>query len=307
MKRQGFTLIELLVVIMIMVILTGITLGLINVTASEDRVRATAEHVRSRIEGLKHRAINQEKAIGLRILTKEEEIGGETRIIGTGMVYIGSETFSSKDPLQDSDGDEIDTRISLELGEREISFNDQDMKEQWDRWVRRGLLDTGAMINLHRPWYALSVKENASGYEYGLTRNYVGHGSNVNYDLKLNPHVLANYDPIQFERDVVIDMTGSQLPLTWQLKQGHYDLIFSREGSIKSGFNTVGFINLLFTEGVDIYQGRGPGDLSKEGEERILSIRPSTGAADVYRVDLTDANDNGKSDDPYNFALSGQK
>src|SRR5688500_14039008 len=87
-NRQGFTLIELLVVIGILVVLTTLTVMLVNITQNEDRIRAGAAQVQSYLEGARDRAIHAGEPRGVRFLPDTN-----TPNVATSLIYIGAPTI----------------------------------------------------------------------------------------------------------------------------------------------------------------------------------------------------------------------
>ena len=81
--NDGFTLVELLVVIGILIILTVMTLSLVNVTQNEDRVRAGAAQVQSYLEGARDRAIHAGEPRGVRFLPDTNNPN-----VATSLIYI---------------------------------------------------------------------------------------------------------------------------------------------------------------------------------------------------------------------------
>ena len=90
---SGFTLVELLVVISIILLLTVMTIGVINISTSE-RVRSGARQVQSVVEGARDRAIYAQQPRGVRLLVNEDILDPAftppTPTIVSSLVYIGS-------------------------------------------------------------------------------------------------------------------------------------------------------------------------------------------------------------------------
>ena len=82
---RAFTLIELLVVVAIMLMLTGLVVGLYRSSMNNDRIRSSARQVQSTIAGARDRAIHARKPRGVRFLLDAND---PTTV--TSMVYIQS-------------------------------------------------------------------------------------------------------------------------------------------------------------------------------------------------------------------------
>lgn len=306
--RAAFTLVELLVVIGILIILTVMTIGLVNTTQDEDRVRAGAAQVQSFLEGARDRAIHAKEPRGVRFLFDTQNPD-----LVTSMLYIGPpESF-----------EEGDIRIAAS-DQRTIEFREQPpgsgtfpLKQQWIALYNRGLIPaTGAVIRIFTSssspvFYTMNV---VGGTDFQLTKDYplTGTGMPKEYSLQLNPNVLPNQEPRQLPRDVVIDLDNSELPSSWEgSTPGTYntlDVLFSPNGTVTGLVASSGVIHLVVAEGVDVLQNRGPGHFEKEGNERIVTLRTQTGGISVHNVDptgATAANPQGATD-PFQYAANGE-
>ena len=89
--RSAFTLVEILVTIGIFLLLTAMTLAMVNISADRDRVRGASRHLQSRLEGARDRAIYAGEPRGLRFLldTNGPQPAGQP-ITVTSSVYVGA-------------------------------------------------------------------------------------------------------------------------------------------------------------------------------------------------------------------------
>ena len=312
MNRKAFTLVEMVVVIGILILLTMMTISLVNVTQDEDRVRAAAAQTQAFIEGARDRAFSSKENSGVRILY-ETDIGpnGETIAYGTSLVYIKASKLTEKDFPEEIK----EPRIII--SGQDISFVDPRVKLQWDNMVDRGLLpDTSksgecADIFIGELRHTLYVSSSNGSYQYSLTRAPAlrAAGQPVGYTILLNNIVMPNQTPMALPQNVVIDLTNSQLPDSWitgnTLKQ-NLDVMFSPSGIPIGMESAVGLLNLVVADSADFFQNKLPGQADKEGEERVVSVHMKTGGVRVAQVDKTDTNNNGKADDPFNYALLGR-
>lgn len=290
-NRHGFTLVELLVVITILIVLAGLTLGLVNNTQNEDRVRAGAAQVQSFLEGARDRAIHAKEPRGVRFL-----VDADDPTVATSMLYIGPPENYTEGRISIGDFTDptnVDARKITLLG-----------KADWNNLRQRGLIPTqGAVLRIgdQNVFFTMAW----DGTNYRLTKDYDATrlGLPEKYSLQLNPNVLPNQEPRQLPRDVVIDLDNSQVPTGWDL-----DVLFSPHGTVTGLVSSAGVIHLVVAEGVDVLQGRGPGHFEKEGQERIVTIRTQTGGISVHNVDpagATAANPQGATD-PFQFAANGE-
>lgn len=298
----GFTLVELLVVMGVLIVLTVLTLSLVNVTVDEDRVRSAAGSVQSFLEGARDRAIHAGEPRGVRFIRDTQDPN-----VVTSMLYIGppknySEGYISiGDPANTSDR----RRINL-IG-----------NANWTGLLRRGLIPaSGAVLRIsdRNLLFTIRADRDASGdvvydasgnAQFRLTKDYNGALLiGEQYSLQLNPTVLPNQEPRQFPRDVVIDLypNHSKIPSSWS--SGNLDILFSPHGTVTGLVASEGVINLVVAEGVDVYQNRAPGTQNKEGNERIVSLRTQTGGISVHHVNPL--NDPTFPNDPFRFAATGE-
>ena len=152
----------------------------------------------------------------------------------------------------------------------------------------------------------------------------------MKYRLFLNPTVLPNQEPRQLPRAVVIDLNNSVRPDSWGTpgSYGTMDVLFSPNGTVTGLAASAGVIHLVVADQVDVDRKIPPGYLKyndptdtpdvgevlREGNARIVSLRTQTGNISVHNVDPTDVfiNSTGNSgmddipDDFLNFAAKGE-
>jgi type II secretory pathway pseudopilin PulG len=292
-NRNAFTLVELLVVITILIVLTGMTLALVNVTEDEDRVRAGAAQVRSFLEGARDRAIHAKEPRGVRFLPDTDNPN-----IATSMLYIGP-------PENYAFG-------QISIGDFSDPMNPKPRKvnllgpADWDNLRVRGLIpNAGAVLRIGDQNLFFTILWD--GTDYLLTKDYAGTmGVPEDYSLQLNPNVLPNQEPRLLPRDVVIDLSNSRIPNSWTVSGAQLDVLFSPHGTVTGLVASAGEIDLLVAEGVDVLQSRKPGAYDKEGNERIVSLRTQTGGISVHNVDTTGATATTDATDPFKFAALGE-
>lgn len=286
-NKKGFTLVELLVVMTVLIILTILTLHLVNVTVDEDRVRSAAGSVQSFLEGARDRAIHAKEPRGVRFIRDTLEPD-----VVTSMLYIGS-------PKSYSEG-----QIQIGTDKRAIQLVG---RANWANLYSRKLISPGSVLRIGNQNLLFTIQIALDGMgnpQFSLTKDYEGPPQlGTPYSLQLAPTVLPNQEPRQFPRDVVIDLDNSKIPSAWS--SDSLDILFSPHGTVTGLVASEGVVNLVVAERVDVSQGRKPGAQDKEGNERVVSIRTQTGGISVHHIDPTDADSNGMADDPFRYAASG--
>ncbi len=303
-SRTGFTLVELLVVIGVLIILTVMTMSLVNATQNEDRVRAGAATIQSFMEGARDRAIHAKQPRGIRFLTDSNAPN-----LATSMIYIGAPEVYGKG-LQATVTMAPDFDPATETVPRHAvrPQNPQDLSIWWG-FHNRGLISNGTPIQIEGQFYTIRrVKYSTMTRQFDffqLTKPFVsGPSSGLKYSLFLNPTVLPNQEPRQLPRAVVIDLNSSynngHLPRAWG-QPGSYnslDVLFSPNGTVTGLVASAGVIHLVVADVVDVDNNLAVGNTAKEGNERIVSLRTQTGNISVHSVDQTG--------DPFKFAAEGK-
>lgn len=225
--HRGFTLIELLVAISIFVILLALTIGTLQSTQTEDKVRETSRVTQAYFEGARSRAFREEKAVGVRLLLDPDDM-----TIATGMIYIaernpvrGQLEFVSYDAGSD-------TTLIRQARSVVVSRRDR----LWSRLARRGELQPASpSVKMQIP----PRSEGSNSRTYFLASdgfaNLVGGTPSqmrivgeyhqdplptreVEYELFLAPQIFPGADVTPLPKGAVIDLRSSynNLPPAWQ-------------------------------------------------------------------------------------------
>ncbi len=237
------------------------------------------------------------------------------------MVYIG---------MQDPYGEGDTLTLSRAPNAVSDSVTSNGRLVAWINLVDRGLLSTGAPIYLGtdpqqiNQFFTLNIATNSqypspgqAKYLFYLTKSYPKGANpapsgysipNLYYQILLNPTVLPNQEPRQLPRGVVIDLNNSNRPASWG-SPGNYgtmDVLFSPNGTVTGLTASAGVINLVVADQVDVDLGLAPGVSTKQGNERIVSLRTQTGNIGVHNVDPTDVDGTPGPDDYLRFSALGE-
>jgi type II secretory pathway pseudopilin PulG len=295
--------VELLVVIGILIILTVMTLSLVNVTQDEDRVRAGAAQVQSYLEGARDRAIHAGEPRGVRFLPDTQNPN-----VATSLIYVGA-PFVYGDSQQDRERYFAARQYQNQTtGEIDTWIDSPDIPE-WDNFRLRGLIVEGeTILQLNKKPYTFYRKNLPGlGMRYVLTSTVPALNQTERYYLHLKPSVLPNQEPRQLPRGVVIDLNNSIRPNSWGMPPyGTMDVVFSPEGTVTGVEASAGVMHLVVADQVDVDLGLGPGVAAKQGNERIVSLRTQTGNISVHNVDPTDVNTPAGPDDFLRYAARGE-
>lgn len=307
MRRPGFTLVELIVALSIFLILSTMTIMMVNVSTNSERISSSARQVQSYVLGARDRAIHAGEPRGVRFVLDPDN----SRTINS-MVYIGS-------PAKFQTGQVTVGGQNLLPAEDSAYYlvPDSSIAGRWERLYQQGLLVDYAPIWLgtNSEYNTIRRVTDGSGnfLRWQLHRRvksvFDNAGRTMDYALQLQPTVLPNQEPRLLPRGIVIDLDNSQIPAAWS-SGGSYinsmDILFSPRGSITGRLTAAGAIRFVLADVVDIERDLPPGDPSKEGDELILSISTQTGSVTTHSVDPTDSDSNGAADDPFRYARLGE-
>jgi hypothetical protein len=162
----------------------------------------------------------------------------------------------------------------------------------------------------------------------------------VPYRLELAPTILANSEPAQLDRGIVIDLHASQIPAAWRAG-APMDIMFDASGNPTGDFVAAGLIHLYLAAVSDVELTRArfvdhpvnggsrslpivPAAFTATGAEpivplvepRVVTLYTQTGQVARSRIDFTDNFNNEppfgagmdfEADTPYSFAQRGRE
>jgi prepilin-type N-terminal cleavage/methylation domain-containing protein len=284
-QQRGFTLVELLVAIVIMLIVTTMTITTVNMSLDRDRIRSSARQVQSYIEGARNRAVFAGEPRGVRFFVDEYNPA-----TASSMVYIG--------PLEpeflgwvniDDDGITVaqvggsSWSTLAGLGAfvqggriRIVSSLNADIDEGvWYAIDTAATFNTttGALLATNRLVLA-SQFERPSDASETLT---------LEYELELAPAVLPSQEPALLAAGITIDVAHSQLPST-RVPNRYFDVLFSPRGTVTGRAAADGLVHLIMSDIVDVSNNLSPGDPSKQGDEKIVTLFTRTGHVSTHPV-----------------------
>lgn len=321
--RSGFTLVELLVVTGILLILAGLSVGVISVALEGDRIPSSARQVQSFLEGARDRAIFAQENRGVRFIrseTRDDEI--------VSMMYIGSAGESTGKA-------QVDYVEHPMMPGTFFYVLTQESGQSWTDLYNRELLVKGARIQFGTLWYSIhddtfddaanyiELPSAMSGPRIKLSRDWIGPADpdpmdplvgldDQAYTLELAPVPLPDEEVVSLPRGVVIDVDESQLPLLWKSDPDvRLEVLFSPHGTVTGSVASAGLLHFLVADTRDTELARVIGAPDKEGEELIVTLFTKTGLIETFPVDVTDLNDgamgppDGIADDPFRYAETG--
>ena len=243
LHRPAFTLIELLVVILLVLIVTTITVMSVNFSTNADRMRAGARQMQSLIGGARDRAIYAKEIRGLRLLLDPNDTHAVNAV-----QYIGS-------PERDTGALSFDSTGYIVTGSAGTT--------RWQSLKRRGFLKIGSRIQIPRDtgtWYTVALIHNTAETLRlnRANRDLAGSSAQVNFALELAPGILGDSQPVQFPAGVVIDLDGSQVPISWRPLAysdpypTQMDILFTPRGTVVGDCARQGMIHLHFADAGDV-------------------------------------------------------
>jgi prepilin-type N-terminal cleavage/methylation domain-containing protein len=327
-SRRGFTLVELLVSMTIILILAGMTMAALSVSANGDRIPGAARQTQSMILGARDRAIYAGEPRGVRLISDPDNA-----MLINSFVFVGAPQTYGKgrgtvDVVEVDDGDPatVDWWVT-EIDPSQSGFQ---------RLFRRGLLVAGARIRVPADstrWYTISqvADPDSDGlWSLRLSRPYTdANFGSLEYSVTLEAGPLPGEEPRLLPRGVVIDLQSSKVPVWWALSPERRDIMFNERGTAYGPLASTGVLSFHIADLADYAKGfrighpnsvTTPPDLDgdtapdvREGDERILTFFASSGTIIVAPVDDADVfnNSDGSAgsdatrDDPYRIAETG--
>jgi len=324
-RRSGFTLVELLVATAILLILAGLSVGVIRVALEGDRVPSTARQIQSYLEGARNQAIFSQEDRGVRFIRHEAR---PTEVVS--MVYIGA-------PDTTDGTADVDTVVSPTLpGPDPMAdiLTQSGGTQSWTALANRNLLAPGARIRVGTTppiWYTIHPDTfdpdpaftafylEATPPKIRITGSWLGAAvplTDEPYTLELAAVPLPDAEVVTLPQGVVIDVDPARtrqqtsMPNLWQDPNNDIEVLFSPHGTATGYASSFGLVHFLIADIRDTEFGRVIGNTKqgierKQGEELIVTLFTRTGLIETSPVDVTDADLDGDADDPYRFAETG--
>lgn len=178
------------------------------------------------------------------------------------------------------------------------------------------------------------------GYDWFLSADFPSNNlancMDLYFEIDLRPAILPNQEPRELPRGVVIDLEASRrqgrLPSGWydsdpssptyQSYRTDMDILFSPRGTGTGEWSGFGLLHLLVTEAADVERTQyltgtqsfyrinlAPANQEERpnaGQERAVTVNPSSGRASVSALLLDDGDGDNIPDDPFQYAERGK-
>lgn len=181
------------------------------------------------------------------------------------------------------------------------------------------------------------------GYDWFLSADFpsanLANCMDLEFTIDLRPAILPDQEPRELPRGVVIDLEASRrqgrLPTGWydtdsssptyQSYRTDMDILFSPRGTGTGEWSGFGLLHLLITEAADVERteydvappatppphrfyklNQTPEQRPNAGQERVVTVNPSSGRASVSALLLDDGNADNIPDDPFQHAERGK-
>lgn len=320
--RNAFTLIELLITITIFLILTGMTIAVVNVAFEGERLRSGAQRVHSFLGGARDRAVYAGAPRGVRFIVDPNLTEGTT-IAATSMVYVqelepesGAVTFPDIDDMTPD-------RRRMQIATTAVRDTIVDL-------AAAGLVANQPRIRLARgpsstdlDWYRIDSFDGsfAANGIMTLETDFLGTATasdQIAFELQLLNGILPNSEPVALPEGIMVHINNdltSDLPVNAYVELarfGHFDLVFSPNGSLTGSSASEGIVHLVVCDIADVPEGRVLNFFQSstlpefatnfdavEGGMRVVSIFTRTG-----QVTTNDLDPN--SGEPFEYVLTGE-
>jgi len=299
--RAAFTLIELLVVVAIMLLMTFLTVALIETNAPADRMRAGCRQVQSALLGARDRAIHAGRTQNARPVGLRFQIDSEYNTVSS-FVYV-----QALPPHRAGD-------IQLRRPDDDMPFNEADSSDVtlvygtgtgWYRLYRRGLIDNGSRIQIPYGggWYSINVSRlSATDEILEITPAFRDSTPNDfpaveatpiwpadpvtrlgDYQLELSPAVMPGQEPIRLPEGVAIQLSNSyNIPPATRF----FDVMFSARGTIHGPLAAKGLMHFYLANVQDIVEGIAPN--ASQREKMLVTLFTQSGHVSTFPVDPAD-------------------
>ena len=278
---RAFTLVEMLVAMVVLLVLVSATIGVVNVSLDDERVRSGARQLQSYLMGARDRAVYSRLPRGVRF--EFDPNSTQARPLLKSVVYIGASQDWSQGSLTVR-RNATNSLANLLVGE----FT------EWNTLKLRGSLGNTARIQLGSRWYTVTtglltasdevlvispplvnpqpVDETDVTYPAWPVTARFNEGA---YRLTLLPRILPNERPVQLPPGIVLDMNYCRLPGTWQAP--YFDIMFAPRGSVIGEPAAAGVLHFLLNDIKDITLQLVPWDTRNKTEKRVVTLFTRTG------------------------------
>lgn len=164
---------------------------------------------------------------------------------------------------------------------------------------------TGTVYTLDTYFVQRNVTDSIGREMLILTTPYsLAAGLLSSYSLRLEPAVAPNSEPIELPRNIVIDLWRSGLRDVLRTRVDRIDIMYTPRGQLAGPLQSMGFAHFAMRDMEDVSVERSLANAQRE--QFVVSVNGSTGNVVTGAVNQTDADQDGRADDPWSFVIAGE-